>query len=361
MTPHSRTPLKLHRRGFRLRGNTLFLLFIFFLIGLFLHYGGRTQPVVAFWNDVKHLIGLKSSPVREGENPYKAPEPEPDNEATADGSATHKRKRRPKADDEASATGSPTGAPNAAQSGNGRFAFEKEVDFLLPATQPTDEIIRHEGYTLRFRDQYKVADWVAYPLLAYEITGDADRKNEPFKPDPEVSTGSAVPADYSRSGYDRGHLAPAGDFKFSQRMMSETFYMSNMTPQAPDFNRGIWKELEEQVRNWAERDNGLYVITGPVLKSGLPTIGKQNEVAVPQQFYKVILYCNAGSTNGPDIRMIGFLLNNEGSDRPLTDFVVPVDKIEQLTGIDFFPKIPDDLERKLESRGPVQVVSEWFR
>lgn len=359
MTPPSRPTPNIHRRGFRLRGNTLVLLFTFFLVGLFLHYGGKTQPVVAFWNDVKQLIGLKTSPADQSgadeANPYKAPEPNPDNEATATGPSSRKHKRRHAPDNEASATGSGA-APDASQSGNARFDFEKQVDFLLPATSSADEIIRHEGYTLRFRDQYKVADWVAYPLLAYETTGDADRKGEPFRPDPDVPTGSAVPADYSRSGYDRGHLAPAGDFKYSQRMMGESFFMSNMTPQAPQFNRGIWKELEDQVRQWAVRDNGLYVITGPILKPGLPTIGKQNEVAVPEQFYKVILYCNA-----PDIRMIGFLLKNEGSDQPLTAFVVPVDQIEQLSGIDFFPKLPDDIERRLESRSPGLVVADWFR
>lgn len=356
------TPPNLHRRGFRLRGNTLFLLFIFFLIGLFLHYNGQTKPVVAFWNDVKQLLGLKTGPPgrdREDEeaNPYKAPEPNADNEATADGSSSDraKRKRRQSPDDEASATGTDS-PPNASQSGNARFAFEKQVDFILPAHDADDEIVRHEGYTLRFRDEYKVADWVAYPLLAYEVIGDASRKNEPFKPDPDVSTGSALPTDYTRSGYDRGHLAPAADFKFSQRMMGESFYMSNMTPQAPQFNRGIWSELESLVRTWAVRDNGLYVITGPVLKPGLPTIGKTNDIAVPEQFYKVILYCNS-----PEVRMIGFLLNNEGSNRPLTDFVVPVDQIERVSGIDFFPKLPDDIEQKLESRPPGAAVNDWFR
>ena len=170
-----------------------------------------------------------------------------------------------------------------------------------------------------------------------------------------LRNGTAVASDYTRSGYDRGHLAPAADFKFSQRMMRETFFMSNITPQVPEFNRGIWKELEDQVRDWAIRDKGIYVVTGPVLKPGLPTIGKNTEVSVPEKFYKVILYCNK-----PNIRMIGFLLNNEGSDRPLQDFVVPVDLIEQLTGIDFFSKIPDELERKLESKGREEVITDWF-
>lgn len=342
---------KYTRRGFRLRGNTLVLLFIFFLIGLFLHYGGRTQPVVAFWNDFRQMIGLgrsKSHPEEE-DNPYKAPEPT-DPDAT-----TRKRKKgRPKSD-ESEASDTRSDAPTGGSSGNVRFDFEKEVDFILPLVKSGDDIIRHEGYTLRYRDQYKDADWVAYPLLNYETTGDADRKYEQFKPDPSVENGTALPSDYTRSGYDRGHLAPAGDFKFSQRIMRETFFMSNITPQAPDFNRGIWKELEEKVRSWAIRDKGIYVVTGAVLKPGLPTIGKAVEVSVPERFYKVILYCDK-----PNIRMIGFLLNNEASNSPLSQFVVPVDRIEQLTGIDFFPKIPDDLERRLESKSPEEMVSEWF-
>jgi endonuclease G len=299
------------------------------------------------------MIGLGRSRAETREdNPYKAPEPDV---------ATDDRRRGEPESDESEASDSKadapttTNAPSTASSGNVRFDFEKQVNFILPASKPGDDIVQREGYTLRYRDQYKDADWVAYPLLAYETTGDADRKNEQFKPDPAVSTGTALPSDYTRSGYDRGHLAPAGDFKFSQRIMKETFFMSNITPQTPEFNRGIWKELEELVRSWAIRDKGVYVITGAVLKPGLPTIGKANEVSVPEKFYKVILYCNK-----PTIRMIGFLLNNEASNEPLTRFVVPVDRIEQLTGIDFFPKIPDDLERKLESKSRDEMVADWF-
>lgn len=353
-TPRVNTK-KYHRRGFRLRGNTLVLLFIFFLIGLFLHYGGRTQPVVAFWNDIRQLVGLgRDRPGQKADNPYKAPEPTwsddvaSDNPNDAEGEASDERPSG-SASDNAGST------PSINTTRKVFFDFEKQANFSLPATRSSDEIVRHEGYALRFRDAYKQADWVAYPLLPEEINGDTDREGSRFVPDPAVSTGSALSSDYTRSGYDRGHLAPAGDFKFSRRMMQETFFMSNISPQAPQFNRGIWKELEELVRRWALRDNGLYVVTGPVLKPGLPTIGRVTEVSVPQKFYKVILYCNK-----PEIRMIGFLLDNEPSDSSLKQFVVPVDQIEQLTGIDFFPKIPDNLERELESKGRGEMVAEWF-
>lgn len=351
---------KSFRRGFRLRGNTLVVLFFFFLVGLFLHYGGQTKPIVAFWNDLKTLVGIgPASRDRAGNNPYKAPEPvrsdESEDVATDEGSSTGSATDEPSEESAASdehGGRESTVANGAASSGNKRFDFEKKPDFLLPAFKSSDAIIRHSGYVLRYRDVYEQADWVAYPLLAFEIKGDAERDRESFQPDPLVETGSALPTDYTRSGYDRGHLAPAGDFKFSQRLTRESFYMSNVSPQAPQFNRGVWKELEEQVRAWARRDRGLYVVTGPVLKPGLETIGKRNEVAVPKQYYKVILYCNA-----PNIRIIGFLLNNEPSNESLRSFVVPVDQIEKLTGIDFFPFISDDLEQKLESGTEVDA---WF-
>ncbi|GAB3275375.1 hypothetical protein GCM10027347_48710 [Larkinella harenae] len=329
------------------------MLFIFFLIGLFLHYGGRTEPVVAFWNDVKSLVGIRSEPKhRAAQNPYKSPEPTtevaPDNtdtEATDDRSLLEKAR-----------SGEKTTRKKTRSSGQKTlFDFEKAVDFTLPAFQPGDDIIRHDGYTLRYREEYEQAEWVSYPLLEDEILGDAERKNEQFQPDPLVKTGSALSSDYTRSGYDRGHLAPAGDFKFSQNMMRQTFYMSNISPQVPDFNRGIWKQLEEQIRVWALRDKGLYVVTGPVLRPGLPTIGKKNQIAVPDYYYKVILYCN-----NPEIRMIAFLLKNEASTRSLKQFVVTVDEVEKRTGIDFFPKIPDKLEQQLESTRPTQMIADWF-
>ncbi|MGA0560762.1 DNA/RNA non-specific endonuclease [Larkinella sp. VNQ87] len=346
-------PRRYARRGFRLRSNTLIWLFVFFLIGLFLHYGGRTEPVVAFWNDVKSLVGIKSSPKQSADNPYKAPEPTPevasdntDTEASDDRSLLEKNRTSSRKNRSSSAM---------AIADRKLFDFEKAVDFALPAFGSNDAVIRHDGYTLRYREEYEQADWVAYPLLENEIFGDAERKNEQFQPDPDVKTGSALASDYTRSGYDRGHLAPAGDFKFSQNMMRQTFYMSNISPQQPDFNRGIWRELEEQVRAWAVRDKGLYIVTGPVLRPGLPTIGRKNQVAVPEYYYKVILYCN-----NPDIRMIAFLMKNEGSDRSLKQFVVPVDEVERQTGIDFFPKIPDKLEQQLESARPARMIADWF-
>ena len=357
--PKFRTSKRHTQRGFRLRGNTLMLLFGFFMVGLFLHYKGRTEPVVAFWNDVRSLLGIgRRTADRNGHNPYKAPEPRT-GQASEDRSGGRTNDETT-ADNSATATNDAPTTRSSEQRTSGKlFDFEKQVDFLLPTGKTNNQLIRHDGYTLRYDADLKNPVWVAYPLLAYEITGDARRDNERFTPDPTVTGGTALPSDYTRSGYDRGHLAPAGDFKFSQDMMRQSFFMSNISPQAPQFNRGIWKELEDQVRSWALRDEGLYVVTGPVLRSGLPTIGRANAVTVPDQFYKVILYCRKGAS--PDVRMIGFLLKNEPSNESLNEFVVPVSDIERATGLDFFDKMPDDLERRLKNQSRSQMIGEWYQ
>ena len=176
-----------------------------------------------------------------------------------------------------------------------------------------------------------------YELGATNLTGKASRKND-FRVDPKISRWSATPDDYKRSGYDRGHLCPAADMSFNAKAMSETFYMSNMSPQVPMVNREIWKELEEHVRNRARKEK-LYVVTGPIFKSNKGAIGK-GKVTVPGYYYK-LFYSPSKQ------QMIAYVLPNEESKRPLNSFAVPVDKVEKMTGIDFFSQLPDDLERVL--------------
>ncbi|MRT91663.1 DNA/RNA non-specific endonuclease [Ancylomarina sp. 16SWW S1-10-2] len=204
------------------------------------------------------------------------------------------------------------------------------------------EVISHSNYTFSYIETYEQAEWVAYELTTEETVKLVRRSNR-FKSDPYVLTGSATLKDYKSSGYDRGHLAPAADMGFSSIAMNESFYMSNMSPQAPSFNRGAWKKLESLVRSYAKQYGKIYVVTGPILTKGLPTIGN-NHVAIPQYYYKIILI-----GEGDNQQMIAFLLRNEKSSDSLSKFVVNTDCIETLTGIDFFPQLPDDLEEKLES------------
>lgn len=202
-------------------------------------------------------------------------------------------------------------------------------------------LIRHAGFCLEYNENHEQAKWVAYQLTASETVKRFSRSDN-FRTDPEVRTGSASDADYRRSGYDRGHLAPAADMGWSSQTMSESFYYSNMSPQVPEFNRGIWKRLEEQVRNWAVELDTIYVVTGPVLSGNMSAIGL-NKVTVPNYYYKAVLYLH-----GNDSRMIGFIMPNASSKDELRQYAVSVDSIEKLTRLDLFTQLEDYFEKELE-------------
>jgi endonuclease G len=218
---------------------------------------------------------------------------------------------------------------------------------LLP-TSTTNEIIKHTYYTLSFSKKDEQAEWVAYLLTRSMLTGQSERGNN-FRPDPSVPSGSAQLSDYNKSRYDWGHLCPAGDMTFNPEAMSETFYLSNMSPQVPAFNRGIWKSLESLVREWAEEDDSIYVVTGGILSESKGEIGI-DRVTVPSKFYKVI-YDLTGEK-----KMIAFILPNEKGMKQLSEYVVTVDSVQKVTGIDFFPCLPDTLKNRLEETSD---ISKW--
>ena len=213
----------------------------------------------------------------------------------------------------------------------------------IPELKPTEYVITHTGYSLSYNEANEQANWVAYELTEEETKSIVKRANK-FMIDPKVITGTANDNDYARSGYDKGHLAPAGDMGWSAKTMTESFYYSNMSPQDPGFNRGIWKRIEELVRSWAIQYKSVYVVTGPVLTDGLQTIGP-DKVAVPKYFYKVIL-----DYNSSDIKGIGFIVPNKGSKEPIQRYAVRIDDVEKITGIDFFPLLPDEQENAVERK-----------
>jgi len=215
------------------------------------------------------------------------------------------------------------------------------IGLEIPRVKGSDEVVTHTGFSLLYNESYEQASWVAY-FLTRERTNKQFDRTDKFLPDPKISTGSATDSDYAGSGYDRGHLAPAADMGWSSVAMQESFYYSNMSPQVPSFNRGIWKKLEEQVRSWAVEYDSIFIVTGPVLKPGLPGIGPNN-VSIPEYYYKVIL-----DHKGADVKGIGFILPNGASNEALTTYAVSIDSVERMTGIDFFPALPDMAERQLE-------------
>lgn len=222
-------------------------------------------------------------------------------------------------------------------------------DLELPALKKGETIIRHSGFSLCYNEEYEQANWVAYELTAQETIGKYKRTNK-FLTDPKVSTGTSDNLDFLKSNYDRGHLAPAGDMGWSAKSMAESFYYSNMSPQVPTFNRGIWEHAEELVRGWAKTYASVYVVSGPVLTKGLKRIGP-NKVAVPQYYYKVILDYKDSESKG-----IGLVLKNGDDNGKLKDHFVTIDSVERMTGIDFFPSLPDNLEQTIESKAK---VSDW--
>jgi endonuclease G len=214
-------------------------------------------------------------------------------------------------------------------------------EFFLP-TSTTNQVVHHEGYSLSYSEQHEQAEWVAYELKKSHLSN-ANFERPYFEIDEAVETGAAHWRNYKNSGYDRGHLCPAGDRKYSKVAHDETFLTSNISPQEHDFNAGVWNTLEQKVRYWASKYNGVFVVTGGVLKGDMKTIGTEN-VAVPNQFYKVLIDTNTGKT-----KMIAFLIPHKNPNKPLYEFVVSVDEVEALTSIDFFPDLEDSLENKLEA------------
>lgn len=220
-------------------------------------------------------------------------------------------------------------------------------DKFLPLKKEGVTVVNHQHYILGYSEEHEQAVWVAYELSAGELYGDIERTDD-FREDPYVATGSASLIDYKGSGYDRGHLAPAADMAFSSTAMSESFYLSNMSPQIPGFNRGIWKELESQVRDWAALKDGLYVVTGAIFEDASIVIGP-NKVTVPSKYYKVLFAED-------ERQMIGFVLDNKKSDQELAAFAMEVDDVEALAGLDFFSQLPNKEEDLLER---VFLYSDW--
>ena len=230
--------------------------------------------------------------------------------------------------------------------GAARYTFpaRAEIPEWEAGKKRKEQIIRHEGYTVSYNSDYRIANWVAYELTAREARSKKAERSNKFVPDPLVKGATALNEDYTRTGYDRGHLAPAGDMKWSMKAMRESFYLSNICPQDPDLNRGIWKELEEQIRLWASENGSLLVVTGPIITDDLRRLGK-NRVGIPKRFFKVVCTQTAGRPEG-----VGFLFDNRDyGDTSLRSMMIPIDSVESVTGIDFFPSLPDSIERPMEA------------
>jgi endonuclease G len=195
-----------------------------------------------------------------------------------------------------------------------------------------NQIREYNGYTLSYNESHEQANWVYYVLKPEDISCETSVKiKKKFIQDDSIATGTAEYKDYTYSGYDRGHLKPAGDEKCDSLQMVETYYMSNISPQNPSFNRGIWKKLENYTRKVAFESDSVVVITGPILADNLTIIpDKKNNVSIPEFFFKILYIYQDGK-----LITYSFLMKNEKSDEPLATFLVPIEAIENLAGLDF--------------------------
>lgn len=221
----------------------------------------------------------------------------------------------------------------------------------LPQLVPSDNFINHSGYILSYNKVHKQPSWVAYLQIARHTQTATEVRLDHFSADPLANFATASDADYAGQGFDRGHMAPAEDMAWSKATMEESFYFTNICPQKPAFNRGVWRRLENLLRYWSEAYDSVYIVTGPVLTKDLTTIGP-DKVSVPNLFYKVVLQYNQKG-----VKAIGFVLANEASAAMLQNFAVTVDSVEHLTGINFFNKLPDDVEERIE--GHISI-SNWL-
>ncbi len=222
------------------------------------------------------------------------------------------------------------------------------LDVAIPDALPS-EIINYEGFTVNFNKENHTPNYCVWELTRDEADGRVSRKSN-FMTDYDVE-GCATTEDYVRSGYDRGHIVPAADQKWSDKAMEDCFYMTNICPQANKLNTGAWKTLEQWERKLAVNDSVLYIVAGPIYTpSDLERIGKTG-VRVPSMFFKVLVAPEADPPRG-----IAFVYPNRHSPGNMRDYSCTIDKLEEMTGYDFFPDMSPELEKQIES---VTSFREW--
>ena len=226
---------------------------------------------------------------------------------------------------------------------NTQSARKIEIPAKLHATP--ERILKRQAYTVSFNRETNQPNWVAWCLEDYETTGTARRSDE-FLADPEVPEPHQVETgDYRSSGYDRGHMAPAADMKFSAQAMKECFYMSNICPQTHELNAGAWAKLENACRRWAGKYGKVYIVCGPIFRGTKHKhIGRRLSVTVPEAFFKCIYAEPDGKPQA-----IGYVMNNSTAKQNMNSAAMSVDDVEKITGMDFFCNLPDKIEKQVEN------------
>ncbi len=216
----------------------------------------------------------------------------------------------------------------------------------LPAYVPDYAVLQYTGFTVGYDSRNRLPAWVAYELTADEVgADDAERSGKSFKVDRNAPVPQAEDSDYRKSGWSRGHMAPAADFKWSEQAMTETFLFTNCCPQLDKMNGGSWSKLENRVRQWAEQYGSVYVVTGPIIGEHENGYIGLNHIPVPDAFYKAVMTRSASG----GYRSVAFVMHNSGVPQPYPDCAMTVDELEQLLDMDLFQALPDEQENEAES------------
>lgn len=217
------------------------------------------------------------------------------------------------------------------------------IGLEIPFMAGDDNVIEHMGYTVSYNSEYRIPNWVAYELQDTELYGDLDRA-EKFSPDPLQKGRQAYDSDYVGSGYDRGHMAPAGDMKWSSQAMEESFYLTNVCPQNHNLNAGVWNDLEKQVRKEARYYGKLWVVCGPIIGSNKHGRIGENKVMVPDSFFKALL---ALDKDGKYVS-VGFVFPNEAGDNGMASYAMSVNELEKLIDMDLFYNLDSKVQEQVE-------------
>lgn len=215
---------------------------------------------------------------------------------------------------------------------------------LSTSTAARGTTIAYKGFYVSYNIDTKTPNWVSYALTDRETLGDYSRKGRQFRPDPNLPLPQADNNDYRNSGWSRGHMAPAADFKWDEDALNDTFYFTNCCPQNEKLNSGQWNTLEKKTREWAKKYGEVIVVTGPIYHERTYGSIGSNNVAVPDAFFKALLiYTKEGA------QAIAFIMNNSRQNENMQRCALSIDDLEIITGYDFFPNLDDKIEDIIEA------------
>ena len=227
--------------------------------------------------------------------------------------------------------------------GEAKYKVSSGLEVPGKLTDRPEQILKRVAYTASYNSDLRIPNWVAWQLTGAHTEGKNTRAGVKFQEDTDVPLPRAVDFDYVRSGYDRGHLCPSADNRWDATAQEQSFLLTNVCPQDHNLNVGDWHELENLCRKWAKTYGSIYIVAGPVLLKGKHKAIGKNKVTVPEAFFKVVL-CMEGEP-----KAIGFIYRNESGNRPKSYYVNTIDDVERITGIDFFPALPDNVEKAVEA------------